>query len=144
MTNAGSVILAPQNPLDGRTGGGLPPPRTLPIASAFGDTDVEFFDRKFFWPKTFSVEHFLGRKLFRPKIFRPKNSRPKNFSVEKFAVRIAEGGSNGEGPGGGGPPRSVRNSSWPWLYQVVQFIMGAWDAREDVQRCLVMDFRNLW
>ena len=39
-----------------------------PIASAFGDTDGEFFDRKF----------------FRPKIFRPKNSRPKIFRVKNF------------------------------------------------------------
>ena len=56
----------------GRTGGGSRPPRTAPIASAFGDTDGEFFDRK--------------------------NFRPKNKSAEKFAVRIAEGGINGGGP----------------------------------------------
>ena len=31
-----------------------------------------------------------------------------NFSVEKFAVRIAEGRSNGRGPGGGGRPPPVR------------------------------------
>ena len=70
------------------------PPGPLPIASAFGDTDGEFFDRKFFQPKNFVVEPFFGQKLF----------RPKKISAEKFAVRIAEGGSSGRGEGWREPP----------------------------------------
>ena len=42
----------------------------------------------------FSVENFFGRKTF----------RSKNFSAEKFAVRIAEGGNDGGGPGGAEAP----------------------------------------
>ena len=66
--------------MDGRTdcGGLLPPPRTPPNASAFGDTNGEIF----------------GRTIF----------RPESFSIEHFAVRIAEGGSIGGSPGGPGAP----------------------------------------
>ena len=74
----------------------------------FGDTDGEFFDRKNFRPKKNSAENVFGRKFFGRKVFRPKN-----FSAENFAVRIAEGGSNGGGPGGRRPPPvrpSVRTS----------------------------------
>ena len=37
-----------------------PPPPTPPLASAFGDTDGEFFSRIFF--------QFFGRKIFRPNV----------------------------------------------------------------------------
>ena len=87
----------------------LPPPRTPPIASAFGDTDGEFFDRKDFRPKIFRSKDFLAKFVFVRKLFRPKK-----FSAENFAVRIAEGGSNGGGPGGAeAPPRSVRPHERP-------------------------------
>ena len=67
--------------------GVLPPHGPSPIASALGDTDGEFFGRKFF--------------------------RPKNFSTENFAVRIAEGGCNGGESGGGQEPPPVRPSVGP-------------------------------
>ena len=94
----------------GRTRGGFPPRETSLIASAFGDTDGEIFDRK-----NFRTKSFLGEFFFDPKICRPKNVSvekllgrkiclSKKISVENFAVRIAEGGSNGGGPGGSGAP----------------------------------------
>ena len=48
---------------DGRTGGGSRPPRTPPIASAFGDTDGEFFGRKILGRIFFDRKNF-GRKIF--------------------------------------------------------------------------------
>ena len=66
----------------GRTGGGLRPPRTPPIASAFGDTDGEIFGRKIFRPKKISAEKFFGRIFFRPKKFSIDH-----FSVEKLFGR---------------------------------------------------------
>ena len=59
--------------------------------------------------ENFSAEKNPAEKNFRPKFFRPKKIRPKtfrskNFSAEKFAVRIAEGGNDGGGPGGREPP----------------------------------------
>ena len=61
----------------------------------------------------------VGRKNVRPekisaeKLFGRKKIRTKKFSAENLAVRIAEGGSNGGGPGGRRPPPvrpSVRTS----------------------------------
>ena len=54
-------------------------------ASAFGDTDGEFFGRKNFSTENFSAEFFSAEKIsaeffFRPNLFRPKNFRP-NFFV---------------------------------------------------------------
>ena len=64
--------------------------------------------------KKLLVEKTFGRKIFRPKknsaefFFGRKNFRPKKFSAENFAVRIAEGGNDGGGPGAAeaspGPP----------------------------------------
>ena len=72
----------------------LPLPAGPPaIASAFGNTDGETFGRILFRPK-----------IFRSKIFRPKFFRSKIFPAEKFAVRIAEGGNYGGGPGGAEAP----------------------------------------
>ena len=62
-----------------------------------------FSAEKHFRPKTFLVEKFSGRKFW-PKMFRPKNFRSKIFWTAKFAVPIAEGGSNGGGPGGARAP----------------------------------------
>ena len=72
--NAGSEILAPQNSLDGRTGGGGSPHRTPPIASAFGDNNGEIFGQISFRPKIFRQKKIrpkkmVGRKISRPKVF---------------------------------------------------------------------------
>ena len=95
-----------------------------------------------FRPDNFSAERFLGLKLCRPKkmsaekflteiffgriVFRPKKNSAKNFSAENFAVRIAEGGSNGWGPGWRRPPpvrprkvlceKSIRNRRYLLLF----------------------------
>ena len=55
-------------------------------------------------PSAIRMAKFLVKFVFGRKNLRPKSFRPKKFSVEKFAVRIAEGGSNGGGPGGREPP----------------------------------------
>ena len=73
---------------DGRTRGGSRPPRTPPIASAFGDTDGEIFGQKSFRSKTFSAEKFsaekvFGRKIFGRNFFDRKFRRPS----ENFALR---------------------------------------------------------
>ena len=68
------------------------------------------FRPKFCSAAIFSAENKFGRKCFRPKTisaeknFDQKLFRLKSFSVENFAVRIAEGGSNGGGPGGAEAP----------------------------------------
>ena len=75
----------------------------------------EIFRQKNFSADDFSVEKLFDQIFVRPKMFRPKKFsaetifgrkkfRPKKFSAENFAVRIAEGGSNGGGPGGAGAP----------------------------------------
>ena len=61
-----------------RSGRALPPC----LAPNFFSSE-NFFDRKFFRPKTISTENFFDRKFFRT-----KNFWTKNFSVEKFFVRI--------------------------------------------------------
>ena len=71
-------------------GGASAPPRTPPIASAFGDTDGEIFGRKNFRQKKFSAGFFFDRKAFRPK--KNKTIRPiifwsKNFSAKQNVGR---------------------------------------------------------
>ena len=58
---------------DGRTMGELPPPADPLIASAFGDTDGEFFVQKTFWPNFFLVNFFFERNIVRQKMFLAKN-----------------------------------------------------------------------
>ena len=111
------------------------------IASAFSDTDGEFFGRKNFWPKfffgrkvfrskVFSAEKFFGRKIFGRKSFQPKKMfdrkkiRPKFFPAEQFSADFFSGrkifrsknspsvSPKAEAMGGGGsPPRSVGRTS---------------------------------
>ena len=69
--------------------------RTAPSPS---DRPTKKFGRNFFGRK-FSAEIFSAENKFGRFVFRPKN-----FSAEKFAVRIAEGGNDGGGPGGSGAP----------------------------------------
>ena len=70
---------------DGRTGEGSRPPRTRPIASAFGDTDGEFFDRKVFSAKNFSTENVFAEKFSARKFFRPKQfSAQEMFGQKKI------------------------------------------------------------
>ena len=64
-------------------GGGSRPPRTPPIASAFGDTDGEFFGRF-----VFLVENFFGRNFFRPIFFRPKIFSAENVFSQFFFGRF--------------------------------------------------------
>ena len=84
----------------GQTGvGSCPPPGPSPIASAFGDTDGEIFDRKICWPKIvfgrkhfrpkmLSIEKCFSRKKIRSKIcLAEKINRPNLFSVEKVFSR---------------------------------------------------------
>ena len=85
-----STFLARYFPIfsDG-PGGGLRPPRTPPIVSAFGDTDGEFFGRKIFRPKSF------GPNFFRSKKFRPKNFFGRIFFGRKFFARFFSWGGLG-------------------------------------------------
>ena len=62
--------------------GGLPLPPDPRIASAFGNTDGEIFDRKMFRSKIFSTKKKIDRKFCRSNFFRPKN-----FSAEQFFDR---------------------------------------------------------
>ena len=98
-SNVWSEWLDP--PTDGRTGGGLPPPPDPPHCFR-----LRRYGRRNFRPKNFSAEKVFGRNFFRPKKNSADNFSDEKFSAENFAVRIAKGGSNGEGPGGtGAPPR---------------------------------------
>ena len=82
LRNAGSVILAAQNPLDGQTGAAPAPPGPPPLLPPSAIRTAKFsaekiFDRKKFRSKNFSVKRIFGRKFFRPNLFfgRKKNHK---------------------------------------------------------------------
>ena len=109
-------MLPPPNPPNGWTdgpGGAPAPPRTPPIASAFGDTDGEIFGQKVFPRKLFRSKTFRATKFSDENFSVEKQIQPKTFSAEKFAVRIAEGGNDGGGPGGAEAPPGPSVKSLP-------------------------------
>ena len=93
---------------DGRTGGGYGPPlNPLPIASAFGDTDGEFFGQNCFLPRNFSavVFFFVGESGERssPPQFK---SFQKICPEGKFFEMVSWGCL-----GGRSPPQEIRLTS---------------------------------